>query len=55
MICSAQNKAPINTKVSPNLIAASSISLKKYPPSTQANTDGQIDQCNFSENKKNTI
>ena len=28
------------------------ISLRKYPPITQAITDGHIDQCNLSENKK---
>ena len=39
-------------KLSPSLILASPISLKKYPPITHANTDGHIDQCNFSENKK---
>ena len=36
--------APINTKVSPSLTVALLKSVKKYPPITHANAEGQIAQ-----------
>ena len=51
-MCKAQNIAPIITSVSPNLTDELLKSLKKKPPITQANTEGHIDQCIFSEDRK---